>query len=225
MDGPRNLRMKRLPWRGWHALGVSLVAFLAWSACAQAPLKAAASAHSSTSNVEMSADTYKLSQASEYPELTAEEAGRRVLGLVGGLESMVELPLEQVIERTGFPLMLAPAANLHVFSMKLAESSGFYSVIYREKNARRFVEIRYDGPEKPEHSDAFPCALGVTAVAERLQALGYIMNTDTDEIGRTLEHVFTRDRLSVRIVPSNYSMPSPLGIDTCVEVLTIQSKD
>ncbi|WP_408951112.1 hypothetical protein [Lysobacter sp. Hz 25] len=173
----------------------------------------------------MSTDTYKLSQAGEYPDLTAEEAGRRVLNLVDGLESMDELPLERVIERTGLPLTYAPAGNLHAFAVELAGNRGFYNVIYRDKNGRRFVEIRYDGPEESEHSDVFPCVLGATAVAERLKALGYIMNTDIDEIGRTLEHVFTRGRLSVRIVPSSYSMSSPLGTDTCVAVLTIQSKD
>ncbi|MGJ7902119.1 hypothetical protein [Lysobacter sp. 1R34A] len=198
---------------------------LASSACAQAPLKAAVSPQPSSSNVETSSDTYKLSQASEYPDLTAEEAGRRILNLVDGLESMDELPLERVIERTGFPLKYAPAGNLHAFAVELAGNRGFYNVIYRDKNGRRFVEIRYAGPEESEHSDVFPCVLGATAVAERLKALGYIMNTDIDEIGRTLEHMFTRGRLGVRIVPSDHSMPSPLGIDTCIEVLTIQSED
>jgi len=225
MDGPRNLRMTRPPRRAWLALGVLHVTFLALTTCAQAPLKAAAPSHSSSSDVETSPDTYKVNQASEYPDLTAEEAGRRVLRLVDGLESMEELPLERVIERTGFPLKLAPAQNLHVFSVELAKSSGFYSAIHSDKNGRRFVEIRYDGTEESEHSDVFPCVLGATAVAERLKALGYIMNTDIDEIGRTLEYVFTRDRLRVRIVPSDYSMSSPLGTDTCVAVLTIQSKD
>lgn len=173
----------------------------------------------------MPTDTYKLSQAGEYPDLTAEEAGRRILNLVDGLESMDELPLERVIERTGFPLKYAPAGNLHAFAVELAGNRGFYNVIYREKNGRRFVEIRYAGPEGADRSEVFPCVLGVTTLAERLKALGYIMNTDIDEIGRTLEHVFNRGHLSVRIVPSDHSIPSPLGIDSCVEVLTIQSKD
>ncbi|MEI2456915.1 hypothetical protein [Lysobacter firmicutimachus] len=170
-------------------------------------------------------DTYRISQASESPELTAEEAGRRVLSLVDRLESMDELSLEQVIARTGMPLKYAPAGKVHAFAVELAQDAGFYNVIYRDKGGRRFVEIRYEAPDNPRTADAFPCALGATAVAERLKTLGYGMTTDIDEMGRTLEHVFSRNEVRIRAVPSRHSMPGPLGIDSCVEVLTIQSKD
>ena len=173
----------------------------------------------------VSADTHKVSQASEYPDLTAEEAGRRVLNLVDGLESMDELSLWCVIERTGIPLKYAPAGKVHALAVELSRDAGFYNVIYRDKGGRRFVEIRYEAPDKPGAAGTFPCALGVTAVADRLKALGYGMTTDADEIGRTLEHIFSRNDVRVRVVPSQHSMPSPLGIDSCVEVLTIQSKD
>ncbi|MGN7920023.1 hypothetical protein [Lysobacter sp. 22409] len=173
----------------------------------------------------MSADTYKISRASEYPELTAEEAGRRVLNLVDGLGSLDELSLGRVIERTRIPLKYAPAGKVHAFAVELAQEAGFYNVIYRDKGGRRFVEIRYEAPDKPGAADAFPCALGTAEVAERLKTLGYGMSTDVDEIGRTLEHVFSRGDVRVRIVPSQHSMSSPIGTDTCVEVLTILAKD
>ena len=198
-----------------------LLCSLIASACAHAPDEKKAK----ESLDPMSADTYRISQASEYPELTAEEAGRRVLNLVDGLGSMDELSLERVIERTGIPLKYAPGGRVHAFAVELAQGAGFYNVIYRDKGGRRFVEIRYEAPDKPGKADAFPCALGATAVAERLKALGYGMTTDADEIGRTLEHIFTRNDVRVRVVPSQHSMPSPHGIDSCVEVLTIQSKD
>lgn len=172
----------------------------------------------------MPADTYRISQASEYPELTAEEAGRRVLNLVDGLESIDGLSLEQVIARTGMPLRYAPAGKVYAFAVELAQDAGFYNVVYRDNGGRRFVEIRYEAHDNPRTADAFPCALGATAVAERLKALGYGMTTDVDEMGRTLEHTFSRGDVRVRVVPSQYSMPSPLGIDSCVEVLTIQSR-
>lgn len=172
----------------------------------------------------VSADTYKISQASEYPELTAEEAGRRVLNLIEGLGSMDELSLEHVIERTRMPLKYAPAGKVYAFAVELAKEDGFYNVIYRDKDGRRFVEIRYEAPDKPAKGNAFPCALGATAVAERLKVLGYGMTTDVDEIGRTLEHIFSRNDVRVRVVPSQHSMPSPIGLDSCVEVLTIQAK-
>lgn len=200
---------------------VLLLGSVVASACAHTPFEKKATEKTDM----MSTDTKRTSQASEYPDLTAEEAGRRILNLVDGLESMDELPLDRVIERTGFPLEYSPGGQLYSFSMELPGNSGFYSVIYREKSGRRFAEIRYDGPEGGEHSDVFPCALGATAVSERLKALGYSMNTDIDEIGRTNEYMFTKNRLHVRVVPSGHSMPSPLGTDTCVAILTIQSKD
>lgn len=173
-----------------------------------------------------SSDHYRISAANEHPDLTPGEIARRMLTLAEALESMDGVTAEGVIQRTGLPLKYAPLGKVHAFTVKLPESGWSYGVTYEQQGVYKAVELAYRHPDTNTASMSPVCEVDFAMASKALKAAGYSSNAETDEIGQSLEYIFQRSRVKVRIVPAAESTPvAGKAARSCIQLLTISAVD
>ncbi|UJB18498.1 MULTISPECIES: hypothetical protein [Lysobacter] len=200
---------------------------LAVSACAHSPTPPRNAATTQKPNDMTSNEHYRISDAAEHPTLPPEEVGLRVLKLLENLPSLKELTAQQVIERTGLPLRLAPAAGVYGFTVRMPDSGWIYMVTFEPADSRYKERLSYEvrNPANLNDADMTPvCKLGFDAYAGALKRAGYSVSEDRNEIGMLEEYIFHRESWTVRIgtrVRSAEDIDSP----ACVERLTAYPAD
>lgn len=173
-----------------------------------------------------SSDHYRISTASEHPDLTPGEVARRMLRLAEALQSMDEVTVESVMERTGLPLKYAPLGKVHAFAIKLPESGWSYGVTYEQDGSYKAVELAYRHADINEASMSPVCEVGLAAASKALKGAGYSSKMEADELGQATEYVFQRSHVKVRIVPAAESAPiDGKAARSCIQQLTISSTD
>ncbi|MDP9929253.1 hypothetical protein [Variovorax paradoxus] len=148
-----------------------MLAALMLGACAQVPptlLKEAAP-------MTMSAGTYRPHTLDEYPELTPDEIGRRMLKLIDSLKSFDELSLERVREVTRLPLYDIPETTSHGFGMHLPASGWRYVfAYYNNPKSPDLKNISYNFINKNEAADMAPvCTMDYDAYVTALKGMGF----------------------------------------------------
>ena len=146
-----------------------MLATLALSACAHAP-------HSKeTMPMNASANAYRPHTLDEYPDLTPEEMGRRMLKLIDSLKSFDELSLERVREVMRLPLHKMPSGTSHAFGMHLPVSDWYYVFDYdNDPQAPDSKGVLYRFNNKKESVDMGPvCAMDYGAYVTALQGMGF----------------------------------------------------
>ncbi|WP_064747413.1 hypothetical protein [Lysobacter antibioticus] len=168
---------------------------------------------------------YRLSQASEYPDLTPEAVGHRALRLLDGLDTMEQLSLDHVIAQTGLPLRYAPKGKVHAFTVQMPDSPWYYGLNYRDGQGRAVeLEYAYAGDTQPKGAPL--CPLTVDEVEKRLKDDGFTPWIDVDELGRNLAYYFERTPLIVRLVPGLSTSGSTAGMHRlCLAQLMITAKN
>jgi hypothetical protein len=212
-----------------YAIAPALIVLnvLAVSACAHGPTPphtsvAAQEPHGMTSN-----EYHRISDAAEHPMLPPEEVGLRVLKLLEDLRSLKGLTAQQVIERTGLPLKLAPDAGEYAFTVRMPDSGWLYDVGFRPADGSHGGILSYEArnPANRNGADMAPvCRLGFGVYADALKRAGYSVSEDRNEIGALEEYVFRREGLTIRIgtrIRSVKDIDSP----ECVERLTAYPTD
>ena len=165
---------------------------------------------------------HRISDTAEHPTLPPEEVALRVLKLLEGLRSLKGLTAEQVIERAGLPLRLAPEAGAYGFTVRMPESGWYYDVGFDPADSQRNAMLTYEvrNPANRNGADMTPvCKLGFDAYSDALKRVGYSVSEDRNEIGMLEEYAFRRDGLAIRIgtrIRSVGDIDSP----ACVERLT-----
>ena len=154
-----------------HKLILPMLAALMLGACAQVPptlLKEAAP-------MTMSAGTYRPHTLDEYPELTPDEIGRRMLKLIDSLKSFDELSLERVREVTRLPLHEMPSGTSHAFGMHMPVSNWYYVFDYdNDPQAPDSKGVLYRFNNKKESVDMGPvCAMDYDTYVTALQGMGF----------------------------------------------------
>jgi hypothetical protein len=225
-----------------HKLIVPMLATLALGACAQAP------AHHSKETMPMnaSAKAYRPHTLDEYPDLTPEEMGRRMLKLIDSLTSFDELSLERVREVMRLPLYEMPSGTSHAFGMHLPASDWYY--VFSHYDHRELAEsknISYKFLGKSETADMGPvCAIDYGAYVTALETMGFREREDLarydalhpyarrnqqtgqlepspPEFRRLPVYFFTRSNVVVQIIPRREAdVPAEKLRHACVESIT-----
>ncbi|MBT2746068.1 MULTISPECIES: hypothetical protein [unclassified Lysobacter] len=170
---------------------------------------------------------HRISDAAEHPALPPEEVGLRVLKLLEGLRSLRGLTGQQVIERTGLPLKLAPEAGVYGFAVRLPDSGWLYYTAYQPADDSREERLYYEvrNPANRNSADMTPvCKLDFGAYADALKRAGYSIGEERNEIGMLEEYIFHREGLTIRIGPRNRTA-GDIDAPLCVERLTAYPAD
>jgi len=208
-----------------YAVTAALIAFNV-SACAHSPTSRLNAATTQQAHDMTSSEPYRISTASEHPDLTPGEVARRMLRLAEALKSMDELNVEDVKERTGFPLKYAPLGKVYAFAVKLPESGWSYGVTYEQDGSYKAVELAYRHPDTNEASMSPVCEVDFAAASKALKDAGYSSKMEADEIGQSSEYLFQRAHVTVRVVPTAEFAPiNGKPARSCIQQLTISSTD
>lgn len=173
-----------------------------------------------------STETYKPQLASDYPEITPEEMGRRFLKLVDGLKTIDDLTLERIIEQTKLPMKYAPLGKVHSFTIHEPKSGWYYGVDFYQDpgSGRKTARLVFGNPADKEADMGPVCGMNFAAYASALQGMGFTMADIRDELGRVEEYRFYRPKISV-MVAHRYQARSPEEKLTlfCVESISIHA--
>ncbi|MGJ7902117.1 MULTISPECIES: hypothetical protein [unclassified Lysobacter] len=175
-----------------------------------------------------STESYKPHPASDYPEITPEEMGRRLLKLVDGLKTIEELTLDRVLEQTKLPLRYAPDGRAYVFGLYLPDSGWHYALSYFEDAEAKLKTVRYDFANPAnEQADMTPvCGLSFDDYADSLKKIGFTMTTSHDEIGRAIDYSFYRPEVQVIVTERRERIASEGALPrSCVKSVAIHSVD
>jgi hypothetical protein len=226
-----------------HKLILPMLATLALGACAQAP------AHHSKKTMPMnaSAKAYRPHTLDEYPDLTPEEMGRRMLKLIDSLASFDELSLERVQEVMRLPLHEMPSGTSHAFGMHLPASDWYYAFDYYDHpQLSESKNITYEFLGKNETVDMGPvCAMDYGAYVMALTSMGFQEREDMarydalhpyprrnertgllepsppPQFRRLPVYFFTRSNVVVQIIPRREAdAPAEKLSHACVESIT-----
>lgn len=202
MDGPKAFDPGCTSAGPRWALSACLLA-VCLTACAQIPSKAAAVVPSASEPSAMSSsETFKPRLASDYPDVTPEEMGRRFLKLVDGIRSVEELSLEKVIRETGLPLQPVPNGELHAFVLHQPETGWHYGLDYfaGASAAYRTVMLDFANPSNPTADRSPVCSMDLAAYSDALNKMGFTVSGLRDEVGRLTEYHYYRDKLDVLVM-------------------------
>lgn len=149
----------------------SVLAALALNGCAQVtPIS-----FKEVAPVNLSAGPYRPHTLDEYPDLTPEELGRRMLKLIDGLQSFDELSLERVQEVMRLPLHKMPSGTSHAFGMHLPASDWYY--VFDYDNTPQDPDskgVTYRFSNKNKSADMEPvCAMDYDAYVKALKSMGF----------------------------------------------------
>lgn len=172
---------------------------------------------------DMSQDAYRVSQPDEHPELTPEAVGRRVLKLLGALNSFEDQTAQRLSGQIGVPLKYAPLGKVHAFAVQLPASGWYYSLTYQgtEHAKKPLLTYEFQNPNGGGADMAPVCMLDYSQYAQALESSGFSSGADRDEIGRPLERLFRRGDLMVRIMTRvEFVEKEGTTPRTCVERLT-----
>lgn len=152
-------------------LTFSILAALTLGACAHVPptpLK-------TTAPTTLSAGPYRPHSLDEYPELTPDEIGRRMLRLIDSLTSFDELSLERIREVTRLPLYDVPETTSYGFGMHLPASGWRYIfAYYNNPKSPDSKNISYDFINKDEAAEMTPvCTMDYDAYVTTLKGMGF----------------------------------------------------
>lgn len=223
MDEIERLRNPRLRLPKRIVLGGLSTACIALSACAHAPSQPAAAA-SSESTVMSSTDAFKPSLASDYPNITPEEMGRRFLKLVDGLKTVDELTPDYVAEKTGLPLKFAPAGKAYSFTLHEPASGWYYGLEYYQSPAAgwKTASLEFNNPADPTADMAPVCGLDFDGYAAALKRMGFAMTPTRDMHGNVLEYHFYRGELDVSVGYREQARSTQTGqMHLCVESISV----
>lgn len=172
----------------------------------------------------MTSDTFKPSLASDYPEITSEEMGRRFLKLVDGLKTIDDLTLERIIEQTKLPMKYVPLGKVQSFTIHEPKSGWYYGVDFYQDpgSGRKTARLVFGNPADKEADMGPVCGMNFAAYASALQGMGFTMVDTRDELGRVEDYRFYRPKISV-MVAHRYQARSPEEKLTlfCVESISV----
>ena len=148
-----------------------------------------------------SPDTFKPSLASDYPDITPEEMGRRFLKLVDGLKTVDALTPEYVATQTGLPLKYAPAGKVYSFTLHEPKSGWYYGLDYYQSPAAgwKTASVQFNNPTNPGADMAPVCGLDFDGYAAALKGMGFAMTPTYDMHGNVVEYRFYRGELDVSV--------------------------
>ncbi|WP_057971617.1 hypothetical protein [Lysobacter antibioticus] len=146
-------------------------------------------------------DTFKPSLASDYPEITSEEMGRRFLKLVDGLKTVDALAPGYVAAQTGLPLKYVSAGKVHSFTLHEPKSGWYYGLNYYQSPAAgwKTASVEFNNPANPGADMAPVCGLDFDGYAAVLKGMGFVMTPTYDMHGNVVEYHFYRGELDVSV--------------------------
>ena len=213
-----------------------LLSGIALSACAHsptsstpAPAKEAAAMNTTATTPDdgPARPTYRPHDASEFPDLTPEEMGRRFLKLVDSVKTFDDLTLEQVEQATQLPMEYAPAGKVYSFTLHLPDSGWYYGIDYSnaEPNLPETKGATYRFDNKLDRADMDPvCALDTSYFVAELKKIRFGEGGAIyDEIGRLVNTYFARGDVVVVIAERREAdEPNSKLHHSCVESIAIK---
>lgn len=178
-------------------------------------------------------DTYRPYTLADYPELTPEEMGRRILALIASLNTASDWRVERFREAMGLPI--APVTGrdgyLYSFTMSLPESGWLYGLDYDARPDKQGWRINFgfsNEVERPlnNRADMTPvCGMDAHAFDAALQSMGFKVRGERDGLGRLYglyyEHVGKAASVELILRPKIYASSSAKPQSACVESLLV----
>ncbi len=174
----------------------------------------------------VTADTYQPHTLDDYPELTPEEIGRRVLNLIDSLKSFDELSLGRITEVMNLAMTPLPSKNHYFFTMHVPESDWYYGITYHDDvQYPRYKNLEYRFTNKDDRADMGPvCGLEFSTYIAALKNMGFKEDAPThDELGRLVALYYQRNNVSIQIVERREAdTPNAKLHHACVESIHVR---
>ena len=136
-------------------------------------------------------DASRLYTLADYPELTPEEMGRRILALIASVNAVGDGRVERFREVMGVPIAPRPERDGHyAFLMSLPESGWVYGLNFETSPARKGWSIDYGftnevNGEIDDRADMSPvCGMDAMAFDVALRGMGFKVSREYDGLGR-----------------------------------------
>ncbi len=178
-------------------------------------------------------DTYRLYTLADYPELTPEEMGRRVLALIASLNTVKDWRIERFREVMGVPIAPVPGRGgyLYSFTMNLPDSGWLYGLDYDARPDKQGWSINFGfsnegGGTINSRAEMAPvCGMDAHAFDLALQGMGFKVHREYDGMGRLYgfdyKHASKAARVELLLRPKSYTADAAKVQTACVESLLI----
>lgn len=178
-------------------------------------------------------DAYRLYTLADYPELTPEEMGRRILALIASLNTDNDWRVERFRKAMGVPIAPVPGRDgyLYSFTMSLPESGWLYGLDYDARPDKQGWRINFGFSNEVKgaingRADMTPvCGMDAHAFDAALQGMGFKVRSERDGLGRLYglyyEHVGKLASVELILRPKIYAADSAKPQSACVESLLI----
>lgn len=176
---------------------------------------------------------FRVYTPADYPQLTPEEMGRRVLRLIEDLNRGGAWTVEHFREVTGLPLAPVPGREdrAYAFTMNLPDSHWYYGLNYYkgwgEERMGESVSYRFGnrtGDRHDKDADMAPvCGVDLDAFDDALKIMGFKMRPKYDQIGRLMSLEYTGSMASVEMLTRSEGYDSEAKLRRgCVKAMFIR---
>ena len=171
-----------------------------------------------------STESYKPQLASDYPEITPEEMGRRFLKLVDGLKTIDDLTVERIIDQAKLPMKYAPLGMVYSFTIPEPMSGWYYGLDFYQDpgSGRKTARVEFANPRDSEADKGPVCGMDFDGYVSALKRMGFRMSPSYDSHGNLLEYHFYRGKINVMLLHGEQARePEEKRRHFCVESISV----